>query len=95
MTQLSSSVPALSPVAVATVEGVGASIKALRPMGAVVEGLDLSASAPPPAAVVKALEQVMEKDVPKHLIALMKLRPEVAAVVAYLPPVLQHNLLEV
>ena len=41
MTQPSSSVPALSPVAVATVEGVGASIKALRPMGAVVEGLDL------------------------------------------------------
>jgi taurine dioxygenase len=59
MTQPSSSVPALSPVAAATVEGVGASIKALRPMGAVVEGLDLSASAPPPAAVVKALEQVM------------------------------------
>ena len=59
MTQQNAKVPPLNPTSVAVVESFGASIQELSPMGAVVEGMDLAASQPPPAPVVEALEQVM------------------------------------
>ncbi|MCH1550573.1 MAG: TauD/TfdA family dioxygenase [Pseudomonadales bacterium] len=43
----------------ALIESVGATLTPLDPIGAVVQGLDLDSVAPPPAAVINALEYTM------------------------------------
>lgn len=59
MTPSSPRVPPLAAELIATVEGFGISIEPLDPIGALVQGLDLSSSAEPPEPVVQALEHIM------------------------------------
>lgn len=54
-----SQVPPLDPARVARIARAGASISALEPVGAQVEGIDLSAQGAPPADVLEALEVEM------------------------------------
>lgn len=59
MTEPSAHVPALDPQHVATIEEFGGRITPLEPLGARVEGVDLSAPDAPPPAVRTALEHEM------------------------------------
>ena len=52
-------IPSLEPSRVATIEGVGAQIIPLEPIGAQVSGIDLSCPEAPPASVLEALEREM------------------------------------
>ncbi len=55
----SSTLPPLDPSRVATVEKIGAKITPLDPVGAQVEGIDLTSREGPPTEVVEALEREM------------------------------------
>jgi len=54
-----SQLPPLNPKHVATITDFGASITALEPLGARVQGIDLSSRTPPPPQVIDALEHEM------------------------------------
>ena len=44
---------------ISTVEAFGAKLFPLRPIGAVVQGINLGSAQPPPVKVIHALEQIM------------------------------------
>ena len=54
-----SHIPSLDPSRAATIEGFGAQISPLEPIGAQVSGIDLSCPEAPPASVLEALEHEM------------------------------------
>ena len=59
MNRSSSMLPPLDPSRVALIEGIGATITPLQPMGVRVDGLDLASGEGPPPEVVDALEKEM------------------------------------
>ena len=54
-----SKLPPINPRYISVIENFGGHIKRLTPIGATVEGVDLSSKAPPPAEVITALERIM------------------------------------
>jgi taurine dioxygenase len=59
MTNRPSTIPPLDPTRVATIEAFGGTITPLEPLGAQVQGIDLSTADAPPPEVLEALEQEM------------------------------------
>ena len=59
MSKNASGVLPIDPKHRSAIEAFGATLIALAPMGAVVQGLELAVTTPPPLQVVQALEQTM------------------------------------